>query len=390
MLLRFIYLYRNLTRNLLRTVLTCAAVALPIMIFVMSMSVVDGVQVFLDNSAKQLRLAVTQKTSIVNPLPEGHRRKIEALDPTRKRILSVCGLRYIGGQREDDPMPLSSMAVDHDSFMATFPEHRLTPGEIEAWERDRRALLVGRGTARDMGWKAGDRVVINPSVPPYTPLEFNVISTMERAEDFVTNWCRRDYLEAVIKEQGAPEGQVTFFFVKCAGKEDVDHYRTEIDRFFAGSMDETRTLDEKTFMNEFITQQFDLPRNLTILSALTVAVAVLAAANTMSMNFRDRTNELATLKSLGFGPGFAFALVQTESILLCALGGAAGVLTPYVAFMHTPLGGVTIPVIQTLVISPSTCAKGIAIALLVGCLAAAWPSWLAMRMRVVSALRSLE
>ena len=54
-MLRLIYLYRNLTRNLRRTLLTCAAVALPIMIYVLSMSVVDGVKRFLDNSAQKRR-----------------------------------------------------------------------------------------------------------------------------------------------------------------------------------------------------------------------------------------------------------------------------------------------------------------------------------------------
>src|SRR5690606_4413580 len=111
-LLRLIYLYRNLTRNWLRTLLTLAAVALPIMIYVLSMAVVNGVERFLDNSAKQLRLAVTQKASIVNPLPVGHRAKIESLDPTRERIISVCGLRWIGGKIERDPRPLTTLAVD--------------------------------------------------------------------------------------------------------------------------------------------------------------------------------------------------------------------------------------------------------------------------------------
>lgn len=388
--LRLIYLYRNLTRNPLRTGLTSAAVALPIMIYVLSMAVVDGFENFLDNSARQLRLAVTQRTSIINPLPEGHRRKIEALDPEKTRLISVCGLRYIGGQRENDPMPLSTLAVDHDTFIASFPEHQLTDEEVDAWLRNKQAIMVGRGTAREMGWKVGDRITIFPSVPPYKLIEFQIVSTLEKAQDFVTNWCRRDYLEEELKKYGAPSGNVTFFFVKCASREDLDHFRGAIDAQFAGSLDETRTLDEKTFMNEFVTQQFNLPRNLTILAALTVFVAVMAATNTMSMNFRDRTNEVATLKSLGFGSAFAFSLIQTESLLLCAVGGLVGASVPFVLFTYTPIRNITIPLIQTLEIAPSTCIKAVGMALLIGIVAALWPAWLAVRMKVVSALRSLE
>lgn len=389
MILRLIYLYRNLTRNVMRTLLTCAAVALPIIIYVLTTAVVDGFNSFLDNSAKQLRLAVTQKTSITNPLPEGHRRKIETLDPTRKRLIAVCGLRYIGGQRDDDPTPLSTLAVDADTFAECFPEHHLTAEEIDAWNKDRQALMVGRGTARDMNWKVGDRVTILPSLPPYEKMEFHIVSTLENAADFVTNWCRRDYLESEMKRLQAPEGQVTFFFVKCASKTDLDYYRMEIDKLFDGSLDETKAQDEKTFMNEFITQQFDLPRNLAILAAMTVFVAIMAAANTMSMNFRDRINEIATLKSLGFGSWFTFALIQTESLMLCSLGGLIGALGPYIAFTHTPLRNLTVPLIQTIEIVPFTCVKAMIIAVGIGILAALWPSWLAIRMHVVTALREV-
>jgi putative ABC transport system permease protein len=388
--LRLIYLYKNLTRNRLRTALTTAAVALPIMIYVLAMGVVDSFQSFLDNSAKQLRLAVMHKTSIVNPLPSGHRRKIEALDPEGNRIVAVCGISWIGGQRKDDPMPLSTLAADPDTFPDCFPEHQLTPEEIEAWRRDRQAILLGRGTAGDVGWKVGDRIMLKPSVPPYDDIEFHVISTLDRASDHVSNWVRADYIDEIREQSGGISGVVTFFFVKCAGKEDLDEFRVAIDRAFTGSPDETRTLDEKAFMNEFITQQFDLPRNLRILAALTVFVAVMAAANTMSMNFRDRTNEVATLKSLGFGPGFAFALIQTESMLLCAVGGIVGIAVPYVAFTCTPLAHWTIPLIQTLEIQSMTYVNAMGVALAIGVVAAMWPSWLAIRMNVVAALRNLE
>jgi putative ABC transport system permease protein len=388
--LRLIYLHRNLTRHPLRTVLTCAAVALPIVIFVLSTAVVDGIGRFLDNSAKQLRLAVTHKASIVNPLPVSYRAKIESLDPTRQRITSVCGMRWIGGQIENDPRPLSTLAVDPDTFLATFPEYELSPAEHEAWVRDRQAIIVGRGTAGHFGWKAGDRITINPSLPPYTPMEFHVVSTAQKAEDPVTLICRLDYLEEEIKKGNYLEGIASFFFVKCATKADVDAFGPAIDALFANSPDETKTQDEKAFMNEFVTQQFNLPRNLTILAAVTVFVAIMAAANTMSMNFRDRLNEYATLKSLGFKGSFALALIQSESLTLCLAGGLTGALLPYLAFKYTPLKDFTVPLIQHLDIRPEVCGQALGISLAIGLIAGLWPAWLAARMRAVEALRSLE
>src|SRR5262245_58287502 len=125
-MLKLTYLYRNLTRNRLRTLLTCAAVALPIMIYVLSSAVIAQLNRFLDNSSKQLSLVVVHKTSIINPLPVGHCTKIESLDPTHTRMTTVCGLRWIGGKVENQPQPLSTLAAQHDRLLATFPDMKLT------------------------------------------------------------------------------------------------------------------------------------------------------------------------------------------------------------------------------------------------------------------------
>jgi putative ABC transport system permease protein len=389
-MLKLIYLIRNLTRNPLRTLLTCAAVALPVTIYVLSTAVIDGINRFLDNSAKQLRLTVTHKASIVNPLPSGYRLKIESLDPTRTRITSVCGFRYIGGRVENRQQPLSTIGGDVDSFLPTFPEVRLTPEQEAQWYRDRRAIILGGATATQFGWNVGDRITIRPTLPPYTPMEFNVVAAGAHQSDPVTNFCRRDYVEEEMKAWGVSEDVVGFLFVKCATHADLEYFRTAIDRLFAGSPDETRTQDEKSFMNEFITQQFNLPRNLAILAWVTIFVAVMAAANTMSMNFRDRLHEFASLKALGFGGGLIFGMIQAESLFLCGIGGAAGALGPYVAFTHTPLRNYTVPLIQTLEVQPVVCAQAMGISLLIGAAAALWPSWLALRLNVVNSLRSLE
>lgn len=390
MKLQFLYVGQNLTRNPVRTLLTCAAVALPITIFVLTSGVIDGIDRVLDNSSRQLRLAVTQKTSIINPLPAGHRAKIESLDPTHTRLISVCCMRYLGGRIENDRTPLSTVAADPDSFPATYPEHLRDPAELEAWQRDRQAIIIGRGTASRLKKQVGDRITIRVSMPPYSAMQFHIVSTAPSADDPVTNICRRDYIEEEIKRTGWLPDLVSFIFVKCASMADMEHYRTAIDDLFAKSLDETVTQDEKTLMSQYIAQQFNLPRNLRILAGITILVAVLAAANTMSMNFRDRRDEFAALRAIGFGKRVIFALIQSESLLVCILGGLFGAFGPYVAFTFTPLRDYAVPVIQKLDISPAVCAEALAIAVLIGLLASAWPCWLAVRLRVVDAFRALE
>jgi ABC-type antimicrobial peptide transport system permease subunit len=163
-----------------------------------------------------------------------------------------------------------------------------------------------------------------------------------------------------------------------------------IDELFANSPDETFTQDEKSFMSQFITQQFDLPRNLSLLAVMTVLVAVLAATNTMSMNFRDRLSEYATLRAIGYSGQRILTLIQAESLIVCLVGGVLGALGPYIAFTATPLKDFTVPLIQHLEIRPLVCLYAVGIAALIGLLAAAWPSWLAARLKVLDAFRLLE
>lgn len=393
---RLAYVLRNLTRNRLRTALTCAAIGLPITIFVLSTAVIDGISAFLRGSASQQRLVVANAASVINPLPAGYRARIESLDPAGDRILSVCGTRWIGGQIENDPRPLSTLACDADTFVRTFPDQQLTDDEIERWMRDRRAILVGWNTATAFRWKAGDRITIRSSIPPYVQLEFNVVCAAERpGRDPVNLFCRRDYLEEMMKTAMMPEGWnptgwVSFFYVRCATRADLDHYRGAIDAFFAGYPDQTRTQDEKTFMNDFVTQFLDMPKNLTRLAAITIVVAVIATTNTMSMNLRDRRNEIAVLRAIGYRGPAIIGLVELESLVLCLLGGTLGAAVPYIAFGYTPLKDVTVPLIQHLNVPLGACLKAVAMAVVVGLLAAAWPAWSALRTTVIAALRNAE
>lgn len=389
-MLRLSYLIRNLSRNPLRTALTLAAVAMPVMILVLSAGVISGINRFLDNSVKQLRLVVTQKASIANPLPLGHRAKIESLDPDHKDLVAVCGMRYLGGAVDGVQHPLSTLAVEQDTFPLVYPEQLVSAEEKEAWFRDRQAIVVGRSTAAQMGWKVGDKITIRASVPPYTAMDYHVVSTAPQAVDDVTLFCRLDYLQEEVRRTGMVPDIVSLFFLKCKSEAGIDRMKSEIDKLFAGSVDETLTQHEKAFMSEFIRQQFDLPTNLTILSAVTIFVAVMAAMNTMGMNFRDRLSEFATLKSLGFRSRWVFALMQTESVLLCALGGLIGAGAPYIAFTYTVLKNYKLPVIQSLEIEPQVCMYGVLISIAIGIVAAAPPSVAAARTRVVDAFRTLE
>lgn len=385
-MLRCTYLLKNLSRKPLRTGLTVIAVAMPIIVYVLAMAIVRNIEMFLDQSVKEMRLVVVQKSSLINPLPMGHRRRIEALDPDGTRILSVCSMRWFGGRVPGSQGENYFMAADKDTFPTTYPEFSMTPQQAKTWASDRRAAVVGRAPAGEYGWKVGDVITIESTVPPYLQLELLIVAIPPDSLDAETSFLRFDYLNESVKALNMRADTASFFFVKCASRDDLEYFREKIDELFARDPDQTKTQDERSFMEAFITAQFDLPSRLRLLSYVVVAVAVMAAANTMMMSFRDRTGEFAVFKALGFRPAGIGAMLLAESLALSAVGGALGAGLPYAAFNWTSLGQMRLPLIGLLQIREGVVVEALVVALLVGIFAAVVPFNRVVRLSVVDAL----
>jgi len=105
------------------------------------------------------------------------------------------------------------------------------------------------------------------------------------------------------------------------------------------------------------------------------------------MSARERLREYATLKALGFGPGFVRTLVFGESMLIAGLGGALGILAtlPVVA----GFGAVMVKLFPVFQVSTVTLALQVGAALVVGLVAATVPGWRAGRVRIAEGLRAI-
>src|SRR5438552_8084046 len=129
-------LLQNLRRNRLRTALTAIAFALPMAIFVAAISLLVVLIEVGRANERELRLAVHHKATLINLMPEGHRRKIEALDPDRKRLTAVCGMRWFGGKLPNTPNVVQSLAADADTFPSVYSaDAAMSEAETTQWLR---------------------------------------------------------------------------------------------------------------------------------------------------------------------------------------------------------------------------------------------------------------
>jgi putative ABC transport system permease protein len=123
-----------------------------------------------------------------------------------------------------------------------------------------------------------------------------------------------------------------------------------------------------------------------IVSLLALIVGGIAVTNTMAMSVFERTREIGILRAVGW-PVLRVALMivsETLSICLLALGVGCGlgVLAANLFVGRSALSSLISPTY-----TPSTFAWGLAFALGVGLLGALYPTWRAVRLAPVAALR---
>jgi putative ABC transport system permease protein len=117
-----------------------------------------------------------------------------------------------------------------------------------------------------------------------------------------------------------------------------------------------------------------------------VFTALIVAANTMAMSIRERTREVAVLKTLGFTRKAVLVLFVGEAMVVAVLGGVLGILlgSGLMYLMgHNPQAGF----FQGISVNTMTMGLALVLAGLVGSVAALFPSYHASQVDIVDGLR---
>jgi putative ABC transport system permease protein len=156
---------------------------------------------------------------------------------------------------------------------------------------------------------------------------------------------------------------------------------------FRNSLAETLTETERAFQIGFVKQTEAILISIRIVSFVVIFIILAVMANTMAMTARERLREYATLKAIGFGPGYVARLILGESVMIALIGGAIAIgLTPPVAARLAALSATLFP---SLIVSVNTVILQALAALVVGVLAALLPMRRAARVSIVNGLRAL-
>ena len=120
-------------------------------------------------------------------------------------------------------------------------------------------------------------------------------------------------------------------------------------------------------------------------STLALLIGILGIANTMMMSVFERTSEIGTLRAMGWKRGKVLLLIQLEAGTLGIGGGIAGVLLGWCVLRVLAALPQTATFVSTAIQWPLI-GEAMGIALLAGLMAGALPAWRAGRLSPVDAL----
>jgi putative ABC transport system permease protein len=380
----FKLIFKNALRHKLRTSLTVLGMAIAVMAFGVLRTVVDMYYEGLEATAAN-RLITRQSVSFIFPLPYSYRDKITKIPG----VETVSFANWFGGTYKDKNNFFARMGVDPETIFDVYPEYLISVKELATFKQERNSCVIGSTIAKQYGFKIGDIIPLDGDIYP-GKWEF-VVRGIYKPRDKSTDGTQMFFHWSAIDERMKVDmpgraGQVGWYVVKIKDPSQAAVISEQIDAPFKNSSNSTKTETERAFTQGFISGFSSLLNAMNAVSYIIIGIIMLVLGNTMIMSARERTNEYAILKTLGFSGGHLFGLIFGESLFISALGAGAGVLLTYpiVAGIEAVVPKGFFPYFF---ITSSTLIIAASAALLIGVAASIFPIQRALRTKIVDGLR---
>ncbi|MEI6703470.1 MAG: FtsX-like permease family protein, partial [Deltaproteobacteria bacterium] len=308
-----------------------------------------------------------------------------------RRIEGVSAVSYanwFGGVYITEKNFFPNFAIEPQSYLALYPEFVVQPDEKRAFILDRKGCLVGKKLADRFGWKIGDSVPLKGTIFPGN-WEFVIRGIYRGAEkstdesQFFFHWA---YLnETLRKTISRRADQTGIYLIGLKNPQSAAEVSLAVDSTFKNSLAETLTETEKAFQLSFISMTEAIVVAIRIVSFVVIIIIMVVVANTMAMTARERIGEYAIFKAMGFQGYHIAGMVFGESLFITLTGGCIGILLTFpVAHKFGEVMGNFLPVFQ---VEKMTLYLDVAFCLLVGVVAALFPTWRAVRIKIADGLR---
>jgi putative ABC transport system permease protein len=379
--------WRNLLRRKFRTFFTMGAIFFAFLLFGVLMAIRAAFSMGVE-MAGQGRLMVIDKVSIINPLPASYEARIKQIPG----VTDTTHANWFGGYYQEVRNQFATFATEPESWLRIYAkEFDLPEDQKKAFIADRTGAIVGADTAKKYGFKVGQRVPIQGTIyrrPDGGPWEFTIDGIYDskiKGADKTNLIFNYQYLRETIPEQSGFRDRYNWYVFTIDNPERAPEIAAKIDAMFVNSPSETKTNTEKAFVSDFSKQVGDIGKIMMWIVGMAMFTILLVSGNTMAQAIRERTNELAVLKTLGFNEGLILTMVLLESLAIALIGGGLGLALSYV--LITATGDPTHGLLPAFYFPVPQLIAGVGLVLGLGLASGFLPAWQASRLRIVDALR---
>jgi putative ABC transport system permease protein len=376
------FVTKNALRNKRRSILTIASIGVSLLLLTFMMTLWQGFYIDKGSAESTRRLVTRHRVSLTFSLPGFYREKIRSIPG----VVAVVPNSWFGGLYRDDKPEnfFAQFMTDPDEFPKVYSEMQIPPDQLAAWQRDRAGVIVSDELAQKYGWKVGDRIVLQGTIYPLNP---------ELTIRGIFHWPTTNktvYFNTLYVEEAVPgfKGRAGTFSTMSQSPDDVAKIASAVDEMFRNSPQPTKTESEKAFGLSFVNMLGNVKAFILSICLAVVFTTLLVSANTMAMSIRERTREVAVLKTLGFKRRTILGLFVGEAMSLSIAGGLFGCGFAWLLLTmmkQSPMGFF----LAQMTITPGTLGVALVAAALVGFFSSLVPSYHASRVEIVEGLRHI-
>jgi putative ABC transport system permease protein len=375
------FVAKSAFRNKRRSLLTVASIAFSLLLLCIMLCLWRSFYIDKGAPDSALRIMTRHKVSLANFLPIYYREKIR----TVPGVVHVVPMTWFGGTYKDDKPEnyFAQFATDPDEYFDVAADKVMPADQLAAWKRDRAGCVVDATLAEKHHWKIGDHIILQGTIfPANLDLTLRGIYTIDPPNSAL--YFHTKYLEESVDWFKDTAG---FYFVRVDTPEHMPLAARAIDEMFHGSPTPTKSESEQSFKLDFIATLGNVKAFILSICGAVLFTTLLVCANTMAMSIRERTREVAVLRTLGFTQGSILQLLLSESIAISLIGGLIGIALGTGAILFVARPGIGLPV--SMHMTAATALVVMLVAALVGVVSGLIPSYRASHLGIVDALRHI-
>jgi putative ABC transport system permease protein len=374
-----------LRRKPARTLLTCFSIVTAFFLF----GTLQGINVGIAQITKITsvsHLLVMSRVNLGAPLPIAHAAQIRSV----RGVTAVAPISLLVGTYQRPNNPIVVLGTDVDALVKISSDLIVAPSQVAAMRRTRNGVVVGVALTKQYGWKVGDRIPMHGLTGTRTDgtsdWQFDIVGTYTLQQP---DWATRIFANYDFINEALTTGknQSIEFYVGINDPARSAAISQAIDDRFANSPDQTTTANEKDFLETTLSQIGNISFLVNGVVAAVMFTLLFLTSNTIAQSVRERTSELAVLKTLGFTDAGVQWLVLVEALVLALVSAALGValasrVLPWItsgpALSAQGIGAMHVPGLVY--------AAGAAIAVLLALVSGVPPALRARRLNIVAAL----